>query len=124
MVLEVQGFVGVSWRPLVVDFGIRFFSEDEDLSGELFALGLEVFVEPFEEVSLNDGFVEFFLECDDLLLEAVIIGDKLLEFVSIDAKVVTALQINQLLLELMIFFAQVLNRIIEIFQIMRRLTVI
>ncbi len=99
MILEVECFVGVSWRPFVFDFGGRFFSEDKDLSGELFTLSLEVFVEPFEKVSLNDGFIEFFYECDDLLFELVIISDELFEFILIDAKVVTTLKLKKLLLK-------------------------
>jgi hypothetical protein len=71
----------------------------------LFTLSLEVFVEPFEKVSLNDGFVKFFFECDDFLFEPVIINDELLEFIFIDAKVVTTLKLNKLLFKLMIFFA-------------------
>lgn len=90
----------------------------------MLALVFKVFVEPFEEISFNDGLIEFFLESDQLLFKFIILSDKFFEFVLIDVEVVSTFEIENLLFKLMIFLAQVLNGIIDGFQIIGRRTLV
>jgi hypothetical protein len=58
------------------------------------------------------------------LFEFIILSDKFFEFVFIDAEVVTTFKISKLLLEFMIFLAQVLDFLIEGLQISGRTTLV
>ena len=124
LILELDIFVGVSGGSLIWDFGGGLLVEYQDLSSKLLALGFEVFIEPLKEIALNDRFVEFFLQTNHLHLSFLILPNKFLELILVDVKVITALEITKLLLEFVIFFAQIFYRFIQSLYVGGRCTVI
>lgn len=106
ILIEIHNFGGISGGFLVIDGVCTFFRQLNNLSGQLLALGLKIFIEPLEKIFFNGQLIYFFQHLCQLIFELFIIYNQVLELIRIYIKVFIAFHLNDLLFQFIILSFQ------------------
>lgn len=68
ILIKIHNFGGISGGSLIIDCVCTFFRQLNNLSGQLLALGLEIFIEPLEKIFFNGQLIYFFQHLCQLIL--------------------------------------------------------
>lgn len=106
IIIKIHNFGGISGGSLIADSVCAFLRQLNNLSGELLALGLEIFIEPLEKIFFNGQLIYFFQHLCQLIFELFIIYNQVLELIRIYIKVFIAFHLNDLLFQVIILSFQ------------------